>query len=88
MKKDKKLYLASLEFISVMYGQNFYKFFYANNDVDFEKKLHQYLIEYYGDGNTSEVQDGVYYYCNGEVGVRLLSYEKITNLKQVVQRIT
>lgn len=88
MKKDNKLYLASLEFISGMYGQNFYKFFYAKDDVDFENKLHHYLNEYYGDGNTSEVQDGVYYYCNGEVGVKLLGYEKIMNLKQVVHRIT
>ncbi len=77
----KKLYLATFEFISGEYEQSFRKLFYAKNEIDLEKIIHEFLIDYYGEGNTSEVDGSDYYYWHGEIAVRSRSWEEITDLK-------
>lgn len=65
--KDKKIYLATFEFISGEFGQIFRKTFHAKDEEDLEEEIHKYLIDYYGTGNTSEIVRNIYYYWNGEV---------------------
>lgn len=83
----KRLYLATFEFVSGEYGQIFEKAFYAKNDKDIEKKIHRYLVNYYGRRGTSKIDINVYYYWNGEVGVKLDGREEITDFKQIVNRL-
>ena len=84
---DQKLYLATFEFISGEYEQIFEKSFYAKNEKDLENKINEYLINYYGTGNTSEVDGNVYYYWNGEVAVKNRGWEEITDFKQLVNKL-
>ena len=53
IKKDKKLYLATFEFVSGEYTQIFNKTFYARDEKVLEQKIHNYLVDYYGAENTS-----------------------------------
>ena len=83
----KKLYLATFEFVSGEYEQIFRKVFYAKGAEDLENKIHEYLIDYYGQGNTSEVDENEYYYWHGEIAVRQSGWEEITDFKQLVNKL-
>ena len=83
----KKLYLATFELTSGQYGQPFVKAFYAKNEKSLEKEIHKYLLAYYGDGNVSEVKHDVYYYFDGEVAVKDLGWQEVTNFKQIVNKL-
>lgn len=83
-QKGKRLYLATFEFISGEYEQPFQKFFYAKDEKQLAKKIHEYFIDYYGEGNTLEVDDDVYYYWYGEIAVRKRGWEEIKSFKQLL----
>jgi hypothetical protein len=83
----KKLYLATFEFVSGEYEQIFRNVFYAKDAEDLENKIHDYLIDYYGQGNTSEVDGNDYYYWYGEIAVRYCGWEEITDFQQIVNRL-
>ena len=83
----KKLYLATFEFISGECEQSFHRLLYAKNAKDMDKQIHRYLKDYYGLGNTSEIDDDVYYYWHGEIAVRYRGWEEITDSKQIVDRL-
>ena len=82
-----RLYLATFEFVSGEYGQIFEKAFYAEDEEDLENKIHEHLINYYGEGNTSEVNGNVYYYWNGEVAVKEHGWHEITEFEQLVNKL-
>lgn len=82
-----RLYLATFEFVSGEYEQLFEKAFHAKNPRDLKRQIHAYLKNYYGAGNTSEIDGDRYYYWNGEVGVKIDVWEKITDLNQIVNRL-
>lgn len=82
-----RLYLATFEFVSGEYEQMFEKAFYAKNTRDLKKQIHADLKNYYGDGNTSEIDGDRYYYWNGEVGVKLDGWQEITDFEQLVNRL-
>ncbi len=82
-----KLYLVTFEFISGKYEQPFRKLFYAKNERDIEKIIQIFLIDYYGEGNTSEVDGNDYYYWHGEIAVRYRGWEEISDIKQIVGRL-
>ncbi|MBS1259567.1 MAG: hypothetical protein MAG551_02640 [Candidatus Scalindua arabica] len=84
---DQKLYLATFEFVSGEYEQIFEKAFYAEDDEELENKIHEYLINYYGEGSTPEIDGDVYYYWNGEVTVKELGRQVITNFKQLINKL-
>jgi hypothetical protein len=83
----KKLYLATFEFVSGEYEQPFKKLFYAKNERDLEKIIQEFLIDYYGAGNTSEVDGNDYYYWHGQIAVKYRGWEEISDLKQIVDRL-
>lgn len=83
----KRLYLATFEFVSGVYGQIFEKTFYAKNKKSLEIKIHKYLNEYYGTGNTSKIDENVYYYFDGEVAVKKHGWEEITGFEQLVNKL-
>lgn len=85
--KNTKLYLATFEFISGEYEQNFHRLLYANNGKGVDKQVHEYLKDYYGVGNTLEINDDVYYYWYGEIAVKYCGWEEISDLKQIVERL-
>ncbi len=87
VNKDKKLYLATFEFISGEYGQIFHKAFYAKGKNDLESQIRRYLAVYYGKGNTSEIAANRYYYWNGEVAVKAHGWEEITDLEQIALKL-
>jgi hypothetical protein len=82
-----KLYLATFEFVSGEYEQIFSNVFYAKDAEDLENKIHNYLIDFYSQGNTSEVDGNDYYYWYGEIAVRYCGWEEITNCKQLVNKL-
>ena len=82
-----KLYLATFEFISSEYSQPFVKLFYAKDEKDLEVQIHEYLIDYYGIRNTSEVNANVYYYWNGEIAVKQEGWQEITSFRRLVNRL-
>lgn len=82
-----KLYLATFEFISGEYEQPFRRLFYAKNERDIEKIIQEFLIDYYGEGNTSKVDGNDYYYWHGEIAVRYRGWEEIKDTKQIVDRL-
>jgi hypothetical protein len=81
------LYLATFELVCGEYGQFFEKTFYAKNEGDIEKQIHEYLVDYYGEGNTFEIDGNVYYYWHGEVAVKNHGWIEITELEQLVNRL-
>ena len=85
--KRKKLYFANFEFISGEYGQPFVKLFYAKGVRNLRKQIHEYLIDYYGAGNTSEIDENYYFYRFGEVAVKQYGWEEITDLRQLADRL-
>lgn len=44
-------------------------------------------MDYYGIGNTSEVDMNVYFYWNGEVAVKKHGWEEIASVKQLVNKL-
>ena len=84
---DERLYLATFEFVSGEYEHPFEKAFYAKNEEDLENKIHEYLIDYYGEGNTSEIDEDIYYYWNGEVAVKNQGWQEITDFEQLVNKL-
>ncbi|MDR4499677.1 MAG: hypothetical protein MRK02_17425 [Candidatus Scalindua sp.] len=84
---DERLYLATFEFVCGEYEQSFEKAFYARDEEDIENKIKEYLKNYYGEGNTSEVNENVYYYWNGEVAVKQNGWQEITDFEQLVNRL-
>jgi UDP-N-acetylglucosamine transferase subunit ALG13 len=82
-----KLFLVSFNFVSGEYEQPFVKLFYAKDEKEIEQKAHEYLIGYYGEGNTSEVEGDKYYYWHNEVTVELNAWEEIRSFKQLVNRL-
>ncbi|MEW6417536.1 MAG: hypothetical protein AB1480_05365 [Nitrospirota bacterium] len=79
----KKLYLVTFEFISGEYGQIFQKKFYARDPEHLERKIHEYLIDYYGIGNTSESDHNVYFYWKGQVAVKPKGWAEITSFERL-----
>jgi hypothetical protein len=82
-----KLYLATFEFISGEYEQSFEKAFYAKNEEDLEYIIHEFLVNYYGTNNISEIDRNIYYYWNGEVAVKQRGWVEITDFEQLVNRL-
>lgn len=85
-RKEQRLYLANFEFISGEYEQPFQKFFYAKDERHLVKKIHEHLVDYYGEGNTSQIDDDVCYYHYGEVAVRKRGWEEIKDLEQLISK--
>ena len=83
----RKLYLVTFDFVCGEYEQMFEKTFYAKNPGDLKNQIHSYLRNYYGTGNTSEIDGDRYYYWHGEVGVKLDGWEEITSFKQLVNKL-
>lgn len=79
----RRLYLVTFEFISGEYIQTFHKTFYVEDKGNLEMEIHNYLDDYYGPGNTSEIEDGVYYYWHGEVAVKPIGWGEIMSLEQI-----
>ena len=87
VKIDRKLYLATFEFISGEYGQIFYKAFYVEEERDLEMKIHNYLVDYYGKGKNSNIEGNRYYYWNSEVAVKIHGWEEIIDLEQIALKL-
>jgi len=85
--KNKNLYLATFEFISGEYAQPFKKLFYAKEEGDLEKIIHEYLLDYYGRENTAEIDGSIYYFWHGEIAVKYRGWEEITDSKQIIDRL-
>lgn len=83
----RRLYLITFEFISGEHTQTFYKTFYAEDENNLEKEIHNYLVDYYGAGNTSGIENDVYYYWHSEVAVKPIGWEEIINLEQIVDKL-
>ncbi len=85
----KKLFLATFEFISGEYEQSFQRFLYAKNRRDLEKQIKEYLSNYYGVGNTCEIdrKRDIYYYGYGEIAVKATGWLEVKEFKQVVDRM-
>ena len=83
----KKLYLATFEFVSGEYEQIFQRLIYAKNARDADRKVKKTLRNYYGEGNTSEIDGDIYYYWYGEVAVKYCGWQEITDFKQIVNRL-
>ncbi len=85
--EKEKLYLADFELISGQYGQPFKMAFYAKDAADLERLIHAYLMDYYGTGNTSEIDGNTYFYWHGEVAVKKYGWERVTSFKQIVNKL-
>ncbi len=83
----KKLYLATFEFVSGMYGQMFEKAFYAKTEKSLEKQIHKFLNEYYDKGNTSKIEGKIYYYLDGDVAVKKHGWEEITGFDHLINKL-
>lgn len=84
---EKRLYLATFEFISGEYEQSFEKAFYAKNEGDLENITHEYLVNYYGTNIISEIDRNIYYYWNGEVAVKNQGWQEIKDFDQLVSKL-
>lgn len=84
---EKRLYLATFAFVSGEYVQSFEKAFYAEDEEDLENKIHEYLINYYGEGNTSEIDGNVFYYWNGEVAVKQHGWHEIKDFELLANKL-
>ncbi|MBI4823231.1 MAG: hypothetical protein HY805_03250 [Nitrospirae bacterium] len=87
MDNKGKIYFVNFEFVCGEYEQIFGKVFYAKDKEDLESKMHDYLINYYGSGNLAEVNSDVYYYWNGEVGVKCVRWSEIKSFKELVSEL-
>lgn len=87
ISKGERLYLTTFEFISGEYEQIFHRLLYAKNGKDVDKQIHSYLKDYYGAGNTSEIDGNDYYYWYGETAVRYCGWQEIEDFKQIVDRL-
>jgi len=58
--KKEKLFFTDFVFISGEHEQHFVKLFYAKGKKDLKKKLHDYLIDYYGKGDNYTISGDVY----------------------------
>lgn len=83
----KKLYLATFEFVSGEYEQSFHRLIYAKNARDVDRKIKQYLRDYYGKGNTSEIDGDDYYYFYGEIAVKYCGRQEITDFQQIINKL-
>jgi hypothetical protein len=93
---DARIYLATFEFVCGEYEQMFEKAFYAEDEESLENKIHEYLINYYSEGNISEIDGNVYYYwpCtravqgwNSEVAAKYHGWHEITSFDQLVSKL-
>lgn len=82
-----KLYLATFEFVSGEYGQIFEKAFYAKDESNLESQIYEYLNNYYGSGNTSEIDGNVYCYWHGEVAVKNYGWQEVRSFEQLVNKL-
>jgi len=83
-----KLYLATFEFVSGEFEQSFQRLIYAKNARDVDRKIKNILRDYYGKDNTSQIDGDVYYYFfYGEIAVKYCGRQKITDYKQIVDRL-
>ena len=83
----KKLFLAFFEFVSGEYEQSFHRFLYARDKKDLERQIKGYLKNYYGVGNTRQIDGDVYFYFYGEIAVKATGWLNVTDLKQVIDRL-
>lgn len=83
----KNLYLATFKFVSGEYEQLFEKAFYAKDKKRLEQEIHKFLFGYYGKCNTSQVENDVYFYFNGEIAVKDLGWQRVTSFKQLVNKL-
>lgn len=83
----KKLYLATFEFVSGEYEQSFHRLIYAKNARDVDRKIRNDLRNYYGEGNTSQIDGDVYYYWYGEIAVKYCGWEKTTDFQQIINKL-
>ncbi|MEW6002521.1 MAG: hypothetical protein AB1638_07755 [Nitrospirota bacterium] len=86
-QNGKKLYLATFEFVSGEYEQSFQRLIYAKNARDADRKIKKDLRNYYGEGNTSQIDGDIYYYWHGEIAVKYCGRQEITDFQQVVNRL-
>lgn len=82
-----RLYFVRFEFICREYEQTFGKAFYAEDENDLQAKIDEYLENYYGKNNASEVEGDVYYYWGREVGVRYVGWHEINNLQELISEL-
>jgi len=83
----KKLYFVNFEFICGEYEQIFGKVFYAKNEKDLRKKIHNYLVNYYGDKHSTEITNDAYYYWGGEVGSKCVGWHEVKNFKGLISEL-
>lgn len=83
----KRLFLATFEFISGEYEQSFHRFLYAKNTRNLEKQIKGYLKNYYGVGNTYQVEGDIYFYFYGEIAVKVTGWTEVGDFKQVIDRL-
>lgn len=83
----KRLYLAFFEFVSGEYEQSFHRFLYAKNEQDLEGQIKGYLKNYYGVGNTCQIEGDVYFYFYGEIAVKTTGWLEVKDFKQVVDML-
>ncbi len=81
------LYFVGFEFACGEYEQSFGKAFYAEDENDLEAKINEFLKKYYGENSAPEIVDDVYYYWNGEVGIRCVGWSEINNLHELIQEL-
>ncbi|MFA5779720.1 MAG: hypothetical protein WC947_06255 [Elusimicrobiota bacterium] len=81
------IYFVDFEFICGEYEQNFGKIFSAKNENFLEKKIHNYLKNYYGKKRLTEITDNVYYFYNGEVGVKCTGWQEVKSFKELVSKL-
>jgi hypothetical protein len=82
---DKKLYLATFEFVSGEYEQSFQRLIYAKDDRDADRKIENILRDYYG--KASQIDGDIYYYWHGEIAVKYCSRQEIIDFQQIVNRL-
>lgn len=83
----KRTYFVDFEFICGEYEQDFGKIFSAKNEKILENKIHDFLKNYYGKKCLTEITDDVYYFHNGEVGVKCIGWQEVKNFKELVLKL-
>lgn len=82
-----RLYFVRFEFICGEHEQTFGKAFYAEDEYELEAKIDEYLKNYYGKNSASEVEEDIYYYWDGEVGVKYVGWREINNLQELISEL-